>query len=248
MGCIPESRPSPEPQIAMRLLPMTVVLLFSVAFAVAEPQALNNPLGRRESSVREDTMPGYIEMSNGEIFPGLLYITRDRRLEIYDVELKRQRTIPIGRIATIETNVEREWMEKEWRFKELASDEKMFTGKEYPSRMFTYTLTFDDGRELEGPLSGIIYVQRLEEGEDASVGHIPERDAERYYFRKRDSEKTNVGKKLPDIHYVKFVKLGDEALEEGLKKAAAIGNSKRNAKTPPAKIKKRDEGQQRAKI
>ena len=239
---------NPEPKIAMRLLPILAVLLFFVAFAVAEPPTLNNPLSRRESSVREDTMPGYIEMSNGEIFPGLLYITRDRRLEIYDVELKRQRTIPIEKVATIETNVEREWMEKEWRFKELASDEKMFTGREYPGRMFTYTLTFDDGRKLEGPLSGIIYVQKLNEGEDASVGHIPERDAKRYYFRKRDSEPSNVGKKLADMHYVKLVRIGDDALAEGLKKAVAIGNSKRNAKTPPAKIKKRDEGQQRAKI
>ena len=234
----------------MRSLPILVVLLCSAVFAVAaeEPPALNNPLSRRESSVREDTMPGYIEMSNGEVFPGLLYITRDKRLEIYDVELKRQRTIPIEKIAKIETNVEKEWMEKEWRFKELASDEKMFTGREYPCRMFTYTLTFDDGRELEGPLSGIIFVQKLEEGEDTAVGHIPERDAPRFYFHKRDSEKTNVGKKLPDIHYVKFVKIGDDALAEGLKKAAAIGNSKKNAKTPPAKIKKRDEGRQRAKI
>jgi len=235
--------------MAMRTLPILIVLLFSAVFAVAaEPPALKNPLSRRESSVREDTMPGYIEMSNGEVFPGLLYITRDKRLEIYDVELKRQRTIPIGRVATIEVNVEREWMEKEWRFKELASDEKMFTGREYPCRIFTYTLIFDDGRELEGPMSGIIFVQKLEEGEDASVGHIPERDAPRFYFHKRDSEPANVGKKLADIHYVKFVKLGDEALEEGQKKVAAIGNSKKNAKTPPAKIKKRTEGQQRAKI
>jgi len=53
---------------------------------------------------------------------------------------------------------------------------------------------------------------------------------------------------LGDIHYVKMVKIGDEALEEGLKKAAATGDSKKNAKTPPAKIKKRDDGKQRAKI
>lgn len=233
----------------MRTLPIVVLLLFSAVVAVAqEPPALKNPLSRRESSAREDTMPGYIEMANGEIFPGLLYITRDKRLEIYDVELKRQRTIPIEKIAKVETNVEKEWMEKEWRFKELASDEKMFTGREYPCRMFTYTLTFDDGRELEGPMSGILFVQKLEKDEDASVGHVPERDAERFYFHKRDAEKINVGKKLADINYVKSVKIGDDALAEGLKKAAALGDTKKNAKVPPAKIIKRDEGKKRAKI
>ena len=216
----------------------------------AEPPALANPLSRRESNVREDTMPGYIEMSNGEVLPGLLYITRDKRLEVYDVELKRQRTIPIHKIAKIECNVEKEWYEKEWRFKELASDEKMFTGREYPCRIFTYTITFDDDRELEGPMSGLIFVQPLNEGEDASTGHIPERDAQRCYFNKRQSEKTDAGKKLGEIYYVKTVKIGEDALAEGIKKAEIFNKraDAKTAKTPPAKIKKRDEGQKRAKI
>ncbi len=233
----------------MRSIFAAIFVLCIVPLAVAEPPALKNPLSsRRESNVREDTMPGYIEMSNGRIFPGLLYITRDKRLEIYDVELKRQRTIPVERIAKIECNVEEEWMEKVWRFKELASDEKMFTGETYPCRKFSYTLTFDDGRSLEGPMSGILFVQPLEGDEDASVGHIPERDAERFYFHKRDAEKTNIGKKLGDIHYVTKVVVGDEALAEGLKKAKAIGATKDNAKTPPAKIKKREEGKKGPRI
>lgn len=233
-----------------RILFYVFVLSFSslMTLQADEPPALANPLSRRENSdVREDTMPGYVEMSNGEVFPGLLYITRDKRLEIYDVELKRQRTIPIHKIAKIECNVEKEWMEEIWRFKELASDEKLYTGKFYPCRVFTYTLTFDDGRTLEGPMSGLIYVQPLEEGEDVSVGHVPERDSKRLYFNKRQSEKTDVGKKLEDIHYTKLVKIGDEALAEGIQKAKAFGN-KKNAKTPPAKIMKREPGKKRAKI
>lgn len=234
---------------ALSFFTLTLSLAWSVCQLPAdEPPALSNPLSRREAvDVREDTMPGYIEMSNGEVFPGLLYITRDKRLEIYDVELKRQRTIPIHKIAQIQCNVEKEWMEEVWRFKELASDEKMFTGQTYPCRTFTYTLTFDDGRTLEGPMSGLIYVQPLKEDEDATVGHVPERDAERLYFNKRQAEKTNIGKKLEDIHYTKLVKIGSEALVEGINKAQAAA-SKKNAKTPPAKIKTREPGKKRAKI
>jgi hypothetical protein len=216
-----------------------------------EPLALSNPLSKqRETDVREDTVPGYVEMSNGEVFPGLLYITRDKRLEINDVELKRQRTIPITKIAKIECNVEKEWMEKLWRFKELASDEKLYTGESYPCRMFTYTITLDDGREIEAPMSGLIFVQKLEQGETPDVGHIPERDAARLYFHKRQAEKTDVGKKLADVHYTKLVKVGDDALEEGIKKAAAFETrqDKKTAKTPPAKIKQRTPDQNRAKF
>lgn len=229
------------------LCSLFLTFVSTVSFCADEPPALAQPLSRRQSDVREDTMPGYIEMSNGEVFPGLLYITRDKRLEIYDVELKRQRTIPIQKIAQIECNVESEWMEKVWRFKELASDEKMYTGETYPCRTFTYTLTFDDGRTLEGPMSGIIFVQPLKENEDVSTGHIPERNAQRFYFHKRQSEKTNIGKLLRDIHYTMTVKIGDDALQEGIKKAQAFGD-KKDAKTPPVKIKQRAPNEKRAKI
>ncbi|MDR1964523.1 MAG: hypothetical protein LBQ50_12150 [Planctomycetaceae bacterium] len=241
----------------MKKLLFTILVLSFLQYvdsdvrSAEEPPALSNPLSkRREVDVREDTVPGYVEMSNGEVFPGLLYITRDKRLEIFDVELKRQRTIPITKIAKIECNVEKEWLEKIWRFKELASDEKMYTGETYPCRIFTYTITLDDGREIEAPMSGLIFVQELEPGETPEVGHIPERDAARLYFHKRQAEKTDVGKKLADIHYTKLVKIGDDALEEGNKKAAAFEarSDKKTAKTPPAKIKQRDPEQKRAKI
>lgn len=236
-------------RISLALCLLVLCFGFEKPAAADEPPALANPLSRRrEADVREDTMPGYVEMSNGKIYPGLLYITRDKRLEIFDAEIKRQRTIPIHKIATIQCHVEREWMEKEWRFKELASDEKMFTGREYPCRTFSYTLTFDDGRELEGPMSGLIFVQPLREGEDASTGHIPERDAERLYFHKRQSDKENVGKKLGEIHYTKTVKIGDDALEEGLKKAAAFDSLKKEPLTPPAKIRPRQPGRQGPRI
>ncbi|MDR2754776.1 MAG: hypothetical protein LBC20_03635 [Planctomycetaceae bacterium] len=238
-------------KIVLSVLVLLLLLFPSSDVRTEEPPALSNPLSkRREVDVREDTVPGYVEMSNGEVFPGLLYITRDKRLEIFDVELKRQRTIPITKIATIECNVEKEWMEKLWRFKELAGDEKLYTGESYPCRMFTYTITLDDGRELEAPMSGLIFVQKLEQGETPDVGHIPERDATRLYFHKRQAEKTDVGKKLADIHYTELVKVGDDALEEGIKKAAAFEarKDKKTAKTPPAKIKQRTQDQKRAKI
>ena len=53
----------------------------------------------------------------------------------------------------------REWVEKQWKFKETASDEKMYTGHSYPAREYAFKVTLRDGRMLTGPLSAIIYVR-----------------------------------------------------------------------------------------
>ena len=43
---------------------------------------------------REDAVPGYLELSDGTIHPGLLSLTRDARLKIFEEERKQLREIP----------------------------------------------------------------------------------------------------------------------------------------------------------
>jgi hypothetical protein len=67
------------------------LLLFLALFAAptpctsalaGEPPALN-PF-QPGPSEREDAIPGYVEMSDGRICYGRLYLTRDARLKVYD--------------------------------------------------------------------------------------------------------------------------------------------------------------------
>jgi hypothetical protein len=183
--------------------------------AAQEPPALN-PFGPPRQD-REDAVPGYLETSDGKIHPGQLYMTRDKRLKLYDTAAKRQREIPLRAVKQIECKVLKEWMEKEWRFKETTSNEKYYTGREYPARECQYTITLQDGRTLTGPLAEIIYVQPISYDASAPLAGQTPAEPERFLLQKR--QKGNFQTDLKSLVYVRLVKLGEEALAEGRRKA-----------------------------
>jgi len=179
-----------------------------------EPPALN-PFGK-SPNVRDDALAGYCELSDGTLHVGGIYLTRDSRLKIYDEALERQREIPLSAVRRIEGLVHKEWLEKEWRFRENANDEKVYTGRNYPSREYVHEITLLDGRKVRGPLSAIVYVQPDGQGQ-----------AERFLLHKRD--KGPVGADLKSLTYVRVVELGDEAV------AAARQRQKEAKSAPPTK-------------
>ncbi len=191
-----------------------VCLLVVWAASAGEPAKIN-PFGAPQEE-RDDAVFGYVELSDGTVFAGRVYLTRDKRLKIYDEQVKRQREIPLRVVKQIECTVKKEWMEKEWRFKEAALNEKVYTGRSYPAREYVHTITLKDGRTIGGPLSEIVYVQPL--GESAGAGR-PQEPPQRFLLNKRN--KGEVGSDLKSLGFVRLVKLGDEALEEGRRKAKA---------------------------
>jgi len=217
----------------MRVLPIrlsdlwcafAVSTILSVAvLCAAEPPALNpfGPAASEGQPQRDDAVPGCLELSDGSAHPGLIYLTRDKRLKIYDDRLQRQREAPLRAVKQIECKVKREWMEKEWKFKETTSDEKIYTGRSYPAREYLHTITLRDGRTITGPLAAIVYVQPSQQQE-----------AERFLLNKRN--KGVPGKSLKSLTYVKRITLGEDALAEGLKKQNTVG--RRGAKPKAAPI------------
>ena len=184
------------------------VALFSAAAAVfaAEPPTIQ-PFDRPaadNAAPRDDAVPGYVELSNGVIRPGWLYLTREKRLKIYDETVQRQREIPWAAVERIECEVKTEWMEREWKFKETASDEKIYTGRKYPAREYIHTITLRGGRTITGPLSAVVYLQSSPKGE-----------VEQFLLNKRN--KGEPGQTMKSLIYVKQIKLGKEAFEEGRK-------------------------------
>ncbi len=206
-----------------------------------EPPALN-PFGPRRQE-REDAVLGYVEMSDGQVFAGKIYMTRDKRLKIYDNSMKRQREVPLRVVKQIDCKVLREWMEKEWRFKELALNEKYFTGRKYPAREYIHTITLRDGRTITGPLAEIIYVDPVVDSAGGRPGsYRPDVEPMRFLLHKRD--KGPIDTDLKSLKYVRLVKLGEEAYEEGKRKAAryrpaAKQAAKHSRRTGPASSSRR---------
>jgi hypothetical protein len=187
-----------------------------------EPPAIN-PFAPRPA-VREDAVPGYVELSDGSILVGQIYMTRDKRLKIYDESIKRQREIPLSAVAQIECKILKEWMEKEYRFRETTRDEKYYTGREYPAREYEHTITLKDGRRITGGLSEILYVAPFQE----AGSREPPAEPTRVLLHKR--QKGELGQTLKELVYVKTVKLGEEAVAEG-KRKASVRSSKTSARS-----------------
>jgi hypothetical protein len=188
-------------------------IVCEVVLSAAEPPALNpfGPAASEAQSQRDDALPGCLTLSDGSVRPGLIYLTRDKRLKIYDDRLQRQREVPLRAIKQIDCKVKREWMEKEWTFKETTSDEKIYTGRSYPAREYLHTITLNDGRTITGPMAAIVYVQPSQK----------EKEAERFLLNKRN--KGDPGKSLKSLVYVKQIKFGEDALQEGKKRQKVPG-------------------------
>ncbi len=179
------------------------------------PPALD-PFGTR-GNVRDDALPGVLEMSDGTIHRGQVFLTRDARLKVLDEATKKHREVPLDQVRSIECEVLKEWVEKEWRFLENANDQKVYTGRTYPSREYAHKITLSDGRTLRGRLSALMYVQ-----EDNAKAPV------RYLLHQRD--KGEPGTDLKALAYVRSVRLGDAADKDDKPRKETKGPAK-----PPAK-------------
>jgi hypothetical protein len=202
------------------LLPVTV-LLAGVTTASDAPPTIR-PFGPRKA-VRGDAIPGYAELSDGTIHTGRLYLTRDARLKVYDATVGRQREIPLRVVRKIECKPKREWLEKEWRFKENANDEKVYTGQTYPVRECVHAITLQDGRKIVGALSAIVYVEKQ-----------GDRKPTRLILCKR--QKGPVGTQIKSLVYVRTIALGEKAHSEGQRRrrhkasqSAQVGSARRTS-------------------
>jgi hypothetical protein len=198
------------------VITLTMTLGDMPIICAQEPPAVN-PFASK-STQREDAVPGCVELSDGSIRPGWIYLTRDKRLKIADTQAQRQREIPLASVKQIDCTIKKEWLEKEWKFKELTNDEKIYTGRSYPVREYEHRITLLDGRTISGGLSAIVYVRPADDNVAEPEESGTDAKAEQYILNKRN--KGEIGEELKSLVYAKSIKLGKEAFEEGKKKAA----------------------------
>jgi len=136
---------------------VSIMCLYGAVVAHAQdPPA--NPFKPR-SRARADARPGTVTMSDGEEYSGRIHVTRDKRLRIYDTQAKLYRDIPLAAVKSVRIGVEKEGMEKEWRWQEGGSNVKVYTGKAYPWREYVTTITLTNDQEITGHLKATpVYV------------------------------------------------------------------------------------------
>jgi len=181
---------------------LSLILLGPAATVAQEPP---NPFGSTATK-RSDAIDGVVELSNGKRVRGKIYMTRGHSLRIFDGEKERFRDVPLNVIKQVDCIVEKEWEEKEWRFKENANDEKIFTGRTYPTRIYVHVIKLKRGDAIRGPLDALIYVQPERKADQKPAGRVK---PVRFILHKRD--KGEFGERLKDLIYVKRIVIGQDA-------------------------------------
>jgi len=156
---------------------------------------------------RKDAVAGCVELSSGEKLPGRIYTTRAHRLRIFNLKREIYEDVPVAAVQAIETIVEWERVDKEWRFKEAGNPEKIFTGRSYPVRQLAWRLTLRGGHEIVGHILGQpLYVE--DGGRERQL-----------ILHMRD--KGPMGAELKDLVYIRRVDFGPEAYERGVAEVRA---------------------------
>jgi hypothetical protein len=200
----------------------------------ATGKAATNPFGDPGTGVqRKDAVPGYVELSNGLKIPGYIYTTRAKRLKIFNLKRELYEYVPVPALKSIQSTVEWERMDKEWRFKEAGNPEKVYSGREYPVRKVMYTLTLRNDHEIAGHILG----------QPVYVEHGGKIDP----FILHDRDKGAMGATLDTLKYIKSVVFGPEAYNlaveelkakaEAAAKKAEQGARKGAPVAPPAPAK-----------
>jgi hypothetical protein len=142
---------------------------------------------------------------------------------------KTRLEIEFAKVRTLRQAVAAEGMEKEWRWKEGGSNEKIDTGRSYPWRKYGIELVLDDGTEIKGALTAgfpltIRYLTEAMASADVPGGPkagdpVPAPVEEQFLIQPRN--KGEMWQALKELMYVK---------EMNFRAPGAPENSKRDAR------------------
>jgi len=111
--------------------------------------AQTNPFGGRKAKMPDGAVWGTMVLSNGDRHEGWIHLTRGRMLKFFDAKNKENVEYALEQVSELAVRVTQLREEKEWRFKESASDEKVFTGRSYYRKDFVVTVVLPSGRKQE---------------------------------------------------------------------------------------------------
>ncbi len=159
-----------------------------------------NPFGPREAE-QPEAVDGKLVRSNGDVVRGSIFLTRDKRLELFCDAEKKWYKLKLEDLSSLEWVVEFEKEEKEWRWKESGSDVKVLTGRVKVDRRYKTVATRRDGTKLEGHIRGtVVYVRTAS-------------SAKRKFFLYWNHP-SDFDQKPEDLIYVKEIRFGAEHAAE----------------------------------
>ncbi len=147
-----------------------------------------------------DAVPGStVTMSDGQSFTGAVFTSARAPVEVFVAETKRWRRVPLVAVVSITAEIVAEAMEPEWRPKEIGSPERIYTGREYPTRRLAWAFELADGAVIRGTVKGRpIWVLTTGPGERARRGP----------FILAERGRGEAGESLSDLPYITRIDVG----------------------------------------
>ena len=206
----------------MRSIHRRTVLAIIGALALTDAMAGPgmNPFGPRKQKAPRGAVQGVACMSDGKKYVGMLHLTPGRRLRLFDAKNDEYVDYSLKQLKELKVNVTKSWIEKEWRFKEMGNDQKVYTGKSYARKNFNVTLTFLSGR-----------VTTLEIARGMPIYCRPKDGKKRKQLLLQPYKNGEQGSTLADVVHIDRLVMGEE--KPGKPSGAAKGGGAAAAK--PAK-------------
>jgi hypothetical protein len=128
-------------------------------------------------------------------------VARQDAIPVYLASQQRWRRIPLPAVLSIQAVVEEEKMELQWRWKEMGSPERIYSGESYPLRRLAWRFHLADGSEITGEVMGLpIWL-------DSPGGRLGP-------FVLHQRQKGALGGKLSELVYPKRIIISRRAMEE----------------------------------
>src|SRR5690606_26594804 len=108
---------------------------------------------------RADGQQASITFSDGRTLTGQVTTTEGKPIRIWAEAAGEYRDVPLKLIKAFDAQVLWERDQPEWKFVESGSDIKEFTGRTYPARELTYTVTLVNDQQIRGGIVAPLYFQ-----------------------------------------------------------------------------------------
>jgi hypothetical protein len=147
-------------------------------------------------------VPVRITYSDGTVLQGWTWRRANDTLRIYNRAARAHEDYALADLKRIGVQAESVNFERDWRWKNQGSSEKVFLDIGYFWNQYLTTFTTTDGKKAAGDCSGQFYLLALD-GKKT-----------KWYLHKRHSDRTKKGKReeLQPLVYVKSVEFTDDFL------------------------------------
>jgi hypothetical protein len=181
-----------------------------------------NPFAPPQPAGSNDYQPGAVYLSDGKILVGGIRLTPGKSLLVFHSARKQYMDIPLDALRELKVNIAAMREEKEWRFKEGGSPEKIFTGKVCHRLDYSFEFIAQDGKPLIADLAQgtPVYVLREQLGNEDVKGREAADKPES--AKPKTPEKLLLqpfqvgepGQKLEEIAHITRIVLGESAQAE----------------------------------